>query len=134
MDSNVYFALAIMEFDRLLTTVASWWLLGEVEAAALQVGDAHIHGEQLLGGHSWRVSGARFFAAKDLDLATIKALGRWGGSTVERYVGDAAIGTTVEAAKNVRVQHACCFPAVGVERALERRLFSLEKGRREGLH
>eukprot|EP00971_Amphidinium_carterae_P287452 5705904-Amphidinium_carterae.1 len=41
-----------------------------------------------------------FFAAKGVDLATIKALGRWGGSTVRDR---------------------------GVERALERRLFSLEE-------
>eukprot|EP00971_Amphidinium_carterae_P312327 6207689-Amphidinium_carterae.1 len=46
--------------------------------------------------------------------AAIKALGRWGGSTVERYIGDAAIGTVVEVAKSIRVQQVCCLPAEGL--------------------
>eukprot|EP00971_Amphidinium_carterae_P051022 1004536-Amphidinium_carterae.1 len=54
------------------------------------------------GGHSWRVSGARFFAAMGVDMAVIKALGRWGSSTVERYIGDATLVNTPLVASVVR--------------------------------
>eukprot|EP00971_Amphidinium_carterae_P208380 4134561-Amphidinium_carterae.1 len=46
------------------------------------------------GGHSWRVSGAQFFAAMGVDMAAIKALGRWGSNAVEGYIADAATFAT----------------------------------------
>eukprot|EP00971_Amphidinium_carterae_P040202 788961-Amphidinium_carterae.1 len=42
-------------------------------------------GRNNFGGHSWRVSGARFFASLVFELLAIKSLGRWGSATVERY-------------------------------------------------
>eukprot|EP00971_Amphidinium_carterae_P102062 2020356-Amphidinium_carterae.1 len=40
-------------------------------ARALSLPLSGRQGEQLFGGHSWRVSGARFFASRGVDLATI---------------------------------------------------------------
>ena len=48
-------------------------------------------GENLLGGHSLRVTGARMLASLNVDTAIIMALARWAGQTVLHYIGDAPL-------------------------------------------
>ena len=61
---------------------------------------AHEQGEYLqdgegrnrFGGHTLRVTGAQHLAMIGLALILIQLMGRWGGSTVVRYVADAPLG------------------------------------------
>ena len=42
-------------------------------------------------GHSLRVGGAQHFAAKGLEVSLVQLLGRWGSSSVLRYVAESPL-------------------------------------------
>ncbi len=50
-------------------------------------------GNRLYGGHSMRVTGAQYLAAKGLDPLLIQLLGRWGSEVVLRYIQEAPLST-----------------------------------------
>eukprot|EP00971_Amphidinium_carterae_P040113 787319-Amphidinium_carterae.1 len=72
------------------------------------------YGEKLFGGHSSRASGARFIARKGVELSVIKALGRWGGAIVQRYVGDTCSERTVGIANHLSLSRITLDRVVGV--------------------
>ena len=48
-------------------------------------------GERTFGGHTIRVSGARWLARSGVSVAQIQTFGRWASAAVLRYVGEAHI-------------------------------------------
>jgi len=56
-------------------------------------------GDRLFGGHSFRVSGAKWLAAEGLPVEKIQSLARWSSSIVLRYIGEAHLA---DLAKNCR--------------------------------
>jgi len=48
-------------------------------------------GRRLYGGHSMRVSGARFWASRGLEVFKIQIFARWGSQIILRYVSDSPI-------------------------------------------
>ena len=51
------------------------------------------HGLRLFGGHTPRVTGARFYARAGLEVNKIRILARHAGDTILRYVRDAPLAT-----------------------------------------
>ena len=49
------------------------------------------HGERLLGGHSFRITGSRRLASLGVELMVIMCLARWGTNIIMRYVQDAPL-------------------------------------------
>ena len=62
-------------------------------------------GDVLATEHSMRRSGAQWYAAKGVALFIIQFIGRWGSSTVEKYVGNALHGSG-SSSFNGRSEHA----------------------------
>jgi hypothetical protein len=64
-----------------------------LEATVLAYGDPVVqpNGARLLGGHSFRVTGAQQLAALGVDVIKIMVLARWAGASVLRYVRDAPL-------------------------------------------
>ncbi len=50
-----------------------------------------LSGENLLGGHSFRVTGAQRLAAMGIEVVKIMVLARWAGDTILRYVKEAPL-------------------------------------------
>ena len=65
-----------------------------------------------LGGHSMRREGAHMYARRDVQLFLIQFLGRWGGDTVTRYVGEALRGQLARAATASATGHASAETAL----------------------
>ena len=63
--------------------------LGSLLGEPLQDSD----GTRRFGGHSFRVSGAQWLAARGVPIHLIQNLARWESDVVRRYVGDAALAS-----------------------------------------
>ena len=65
-----------------------------IEAMAQQLGEplADPWGRRRYGGHSMRVSGAKWLAAIGVEVPKIQTLARWSSDVVLRYLGEAHIG------------------------------------------
>jgi len=50
-------------------------------------------GRNIVGEHTWRVSGSCHLASLDVPLPIIRLLARWGGDTIMRYVQDAPLSS-----------------------------------------
>jgi hypothetical protein len=50
-------------------------------------------GRNIVGEHTWRVTGSRHLASLDVPLPIIRLLARWGGETIMRYVQDAPLSS-----------------------------------------
>ena len=73
----------------------------EAVAARLGLEVASPAGQRLFGGHSLRVTGARWLAGLGLPLAVIQLNARWASDVIARYVGAAPLGT-------ITAQYRCC--------------------------
>ena len=64
-----------------------------VEQLATKLGQPVLadDGGRLFGGHSFRVSGARWLASKGVPLEQLQVLARWESDVVKRYVGDSVL-------------------------------------------
>jgi hypothetical protein len=73
--------------------VARAAVIAALEATVQAYGDpiAQPNGSRLLGGHSFRVTGAQQLAALGVDVIKIMVLARWAGESVLRYVRDAPL-------------------------------------------
>ena len=65
-------------------------------AGLLQVPLMSRDGSTRISGHTLRVSGAQGLTREGFPLWSVQLLGRWGGDTVRRYVGEAALGVFTE--------------------------------------
>ena len=63
-----------------------------------------VTGDASVSEHSMRRSGAQWFARKGVLLFVIQFLGRWGGITVARYVGNAYMDVAARATLTKAVQ------------------------------
>jgi hypothetical protein len=73
--------------------VARAAVIAALEATVQAYGDPIMqpNGSRLLGGHSFRVTGAQQLAALGVDVIKIMVLARWAGESVLRYVRDAPL-------------------------------------------
>ena len=73
--------------------VARAAVIAALEATVQAYGDPIMqpNGSRLLGGHSFRVTGAQQLAALGVDMIKIMVLARWAGESVLRYVRDAPL-------------------------------------------
>ena len=53
-------------------------------------------GRELFGGHSLRITGARWMATRGIPLLTIQLLARWSSSIIMRYVADAPLDAVTD--------------------------------------
>jgi len=76
-----------------------------VRAAAriLRLPEVASDGVNRLSGHSMRVSGAQGLSKLGVDTYAVQLLGRWGSSTVERYVREAAVGEHAARARGLMI-------------------------------
>ena len=88
-----------------------------IERAAEAIGHPLLNawGRRRFGGHSLRVSGARWLAGIGLEASKIQSLARWSSDIVLPYVADAHIAAIAADCKIARAQ------AVAVGRAGKRR-------------
>ena len=59
-------------------------------------------GRRASGGHSLRVSGARWLGSMGVPILQIASLARWSTAVVERYVGDAVLITLCSRVRRAR--------------------------------
>jgi hypothetical protein len=73
--------------------VARAAVVAALEATVQAYGDPIVqpNGSRLLGGHSFRVTGAQQLASLGVDIIKIMVLARWAGESVLRYVRDAPL-------------------------------------------
>ena len=62
--------------------------------------------------HVFRVAGAQLFARSSLDVAYIQLLGRWGSSSVLRYVQEAAVLLPEKAIATETARQTSLLPAL----------------------
>lgn len=74
-------------------TVTKDAVVRTIEALGDRLGEPRFEhdGTRRFGGHSLRVSGARWLASKGLPAEKISSLARWESQIVLRYIGDAAL-------------------------------------------
>ena len=58
-------------------------------------------GEELLGGHSMRVAGARMLAAMGIEMSIIMILARWESMVVLRYIQDTPLASLTDAYRSL---------------------------------
>ena len=77
------------------TTVKKDKVVETIEALAHLTGLSAVdeQGRRAFGGHSLRVSGARWLGSTGVPIQQIKSLVRWSSAIVELYVGDAILNT-----------------------------------------
>ena len=68
-------------------------------------------GRRLFGGHSMRVTGARFWTGRGLEVFKVQIFARWGSAVILRYVADVPVADltgemTSGSALSSRVPHA----------------------------
>ena len=51
----------------------------------------NMEGEQLISGHTFRITGARYLSSIGLDAITVQLLGRWGSDAVLTYLAEAPL-------------------------------------------
>ena len=68
-------------------------------ATTLGVEVSEPDGTRRFGGHSMRVSGARWLASRGIGLPVIQTLARWESEVVRRYVGDAVLHSLTAACR-----------------------------------
>ena len=62
-------------------------------------------GACLVGGHSFRVTGAQRYAALGVEITKIMILARWAGGSVLRYVRDAPLANLAEEVRTLEDRH-----------------------------
>ena len=94
------------------TTVQKDKVVETIEALAHLTGLAAVdeQGRRAFGGHSLRVSGARWLAAMGVPIQQIKSLARWSSSIVERHVGDAILSTLSSHVRRARKFQSAVLP------------------------
>lgn len=66
--------------------------------AAAQAGQevVNLEGEQLISGHTFRITGARYLSSIGLDAIAMQVLGRWGSDAVLTYLAEAPLQTLAD--------------------------------------
>ena len=65
----------------------------EAVARRLGLATTDSQGNRAFGGHSLRVTGARWLASRGMPLSVIQLIARWDSNIVARYVGEAPLET-----------------------------------------
>ena len=75
----------------------------------------NVDGSRYIGGHSARVSGARHWTRLGLDLTSVQLIGRWGSSTILRYVAEVPLEPVMEKVKSLIKSNAADLDLVSGE-------------------
>lgn len=99
------------------TTPSKDAVVRSIEAVAALLGEPlfEADGTRRYGGHSMRVSGARWLAAKGVAAEKIAALARWESAIVLRYIGDSALADLTAQCVRLTQARGAALPEVRVD-------------------
>ena len=91
----------------------------------------HLAGDKRLTEHSMRRMGAQYYARHGVPTAFIEFLGRWGGPTVLKYIGEALRERASDASVIARRNAQCDPTLVELRREVQRELQSDQHAQRD---